>query len=137
MRIENKIFHTHDTIYSAEIYLILAPRKELAGIIKRKWGDETQPDPHHHACSWKVENLYKKRDTVIDYIIWMQQFDWSIQDQTTLIHEIFHTVSKIMNDRGILYDPDNTEPFAYYLDWVMGELWNALKPSHPKMRRKK
>jgi hypothetical protein len=137
MKVCNKIFHIQDNLYGAQIYLILASRENLVGITKKRWGDETPPDPHYCACSWKVETLRKDKNTTIDYIIWMPQFDWSIPDQTTLVHEIFHTASKILTDRGIKHDPNNEEPFACCINWIMSELWNALKPYHPKTRKHK
>jgi hypothetical protein len=91
------------------------------------------PNDNHKAESW---SLHDKETGFITYIIWMQGFDWTIDDQQTLVHEIYHTASRILIDRGVKFEDEKQEAYAYYFDWLFGELWNKLKFLHDKMKRK-
>jgi hypothetical protein len=132
MKIQSKIINTYDKLYHSDIYLFLAPRDAITGIFKRKWDFEYTPKSHHKAESFSIET-----SGWIRYIIWMDGFNWTVDDQRTLVHEIFHTVARVMNDRGVIYSPDNTEPYAYYFDMVFAELWNKLSVLHCKVIRRR
>lgn len=131
MKIENKIINIKDEIYHGNIILILASREEISKVVKSRWIYEYVPELHHDAESFDIQG---KKSGFISYIIWMKSFDWTLDDQSTLVHEIFHTVSRILTDRGVKFDPENTEPFVYYFDWVFGKLWNELKKLYQKKR---
>jgi hypothetical protein len=123
----------HDPIYHAEIFLFLYPRDKITDVVKKRLNCDYSPSLNHKAESLSIEC---KETGWTEYIIWMPKFNWSIDDQQCLAHEIFHTACRVLEDRGIKFDPERHEAHAYYFDWIFGELWNKLKPRHNKFRRK-
>lgn len=50
------------------------------------------------------------------YVIWIKHFDWSIDDQATLIHELIHLVVRIWEANNIQMIPETQEFFAHSVD---------------------
>jgi hypothetical protein len=47
------------------------------------------------------------------YIIWLNRFDWTLDDQESLIHEITHTVVRIWEANNISFCIETQEFFAH------------------------
>ena len=45
----------------------------------------------------------------------------------TVTHECFHFVCNMFNDRGVKFDYDNNEPFAYMMGWAVETCTKTLK----------
>ena len=43
-----------------------------------------------------------------------------------VVHECFHALTRICKDLGIKYDPDNDEPMAYMLTWLVDEVYRTI-----------
>ena len=59
------------------------------------------------------------------YVIWLSEK----KDFYSLLHEVLHTVFKILSDRGIKYDPENHEPYCYYVNFWFKKLWRYANKS--------
>ena len=53
------------------------------------------------------------------YIVWFREAKPSLR---TVCHEAFHLTCQVLNDRLCDYDPDNQEPYAYYIDFLFGAI---------------
>ena len=69
------------------------------------------------------------------HIIWMPEFDWTIKDQATMSHEIFHLVCGCMEDIDIQYSNESEEAFAYYYGYIFAQIWDKLKPKKNKKKK--
>lgn len=47
-------------------------------------------------------------------------------DVGLIAHESLHAVGKVLDERGILYEPYNDEPFCYLLGWVVDKVTEIL-----------
>lgn len=56
------------------------------------------------------------------YLIWLNRFNWTLDDQDTLIHEITHTVVRIWQANNIQFVPETQEFFAH----SVGRLYAAI-----------
>lgn len=50
------------------------------------------------------------------YVIWLKHFDWTIDDQASLIHELIHVVVRIWEANNIKFIPETQEFFAHSVD---------------------
>lgn len=55
---------------------------------------------------------YSSTDAPNIYLIWLNRFDWTIDDQDSLIHEIVHTIVRIWQANNIQFVPETQEFFA-------------------------
>jgi len=67
-----------------------------------------------------------------DWIIYVKNFDWTIENQGTLIHEIVHTIIKIWQSNNIPYNQDTQEFLAHSIANLYEEI--ARKIFYPKKR---
>lgn len=44
-----------------------------------------------------------------------------------LAHEALHAVNLILDNRGVKFDVDNDEPYAYYLSYIVEQFYDFLK----------
>lgn len=65
-------------------------------------------------------------------VIWLGSFDWSIEDQTTLIHELQHFVIKTLRERGIEINEHTEEAYTYYFDYWMGKVYKYFSDLRKK-----
>lgn len=73
------------------------------------------------------------KDNITEYGIQIKEFDWTLDQQGTLIHEIVHTVIKIWSSNNIPYTYDNQEFLAHsvsnlYVD-IAAKIFKLKKPS--------
>lgn len=65
---------------------------------------------------------YKSRGkTFRKYIVWIG----SREDFYCLMHECFHLVKKIFEDRDIPFTAENDEVIAYYYSYLFKKLWRT------------
>lgn len=50
------------------------------------------------------------------YLIWLSHFNWTLDDQSSLIHEIVHTIVRIWEANNIKFIPETQEFFAHSVD---------------------
>ena len=65
---------------------------------------------------------YSCNDAPNVYLIWLNRFDWTLDDQDTLIHEVVHTVTRIWEANNIKFVPETQEFFAH----SVGRLYAAI-----------
>lgn len=57
------------------------------------------------------------------YVVYLQGWDWKIDEQALMVHELFHLAQAVLLDAHV----NDEEATAYYLQYLVGEVWNALK----------
>jgi len=69
------------------------------------------------------------------YLVWVEKFNWSIDCQGVLVHELLHIAFYVIGDRGIKIDSDEDEALAYYFEYLFNSVWNKLKPKKKSKRK--
>lgn len=66
------------------------------------------------------------------YVVWIKHFDWTIDDQATLIHELIHLVVRIWGANNIQMIPETQEFFAHSVDKLYSMIALKLLPKKKK-----
>jgi hypothetical protein len=61
------------------------------------------------------------------YLIWLRSFDWTVEDQGTLNHELDHFIYRTLRDRGIPLSADTEEVYTYYRGFWFRKIYVYLK----------
>lgn len=61
-----------------------------------------------------------------DYLILLKEFDWTLSEQNTLIHEIVHTIIKIWDSNNIPHNTDTQEFFAHSIGNLYEQIGRKL-----------
>ena len=64
------------------------------------------------------------------YYVWLKTFDWKINEQACLMHELSHVVDFVLTNAGIKINKSNTEVRAYYLEYLMKQVYKKLSKLH-------
>ena len=124
--------------------------KKTKGIEYAKYhkGDKDEPGHYHIFCQLYEINYYliigqkEKTQNWFDYVqdscfdsegvvfevngkvhIWLR----SKNELDTFSHELVHAISKTMDLKGITYDTENDEPYAYLMSWLFRSFYFAIK----------
>jgi len=122
-----KFYPIIDKVYRKNFHLIVNedPKKFYEWICK------------HHK---KAKEDSKLKEMILDckgiciwcfnpyFYVFIPKFNWRIEDQACLTHELNHFVDFVFQETGIPTDIDNTEVRAYYFEYIFSECWTALKP---------
>jgi hypothetical protein len=52
----------------------------------------------------------------------------------TVAHESLHIARMILTSRGVLFDPNNDEPYAYLVGWIAGKAYDSIPSKYLKTR---
>lgn len=131
-----KHFYFEDKVLDSGVEIFInCSEEELQNYLRKKLDDKElnikdgdRPD----GLSFTLE-----RDKVLKRIIWVKHFDWSVESQATLAHELIHFTLSVLKDKQIPISIDNTEIIAYYFEYFYNLIWDKLKPKKVYKRRKK
>ena len=62
------------------------------------------------------------------YVIYLQRFNWRIDEQALAVHELFHLCGAVLKDAGVR----DEEAAAYFLQHLVSEAWLALSSLNHK-----
>ena len=57
------------------------------------------------------------------YIVWFKEDKPALR---TVCHETLHLIAQVLDDRLCDFDPQNQEPYAYYMDFMFGSILRVL-----------
>lgn len=87
-------------------------------------------DPNHVAFSTHVTADGEPNI----YIIFLNHFDWTLDDQDSLIHEIVHTVVRIWEANNIKFVPETQEFFAHSVGHIYALIGAKLMAANDKKK---
>lgn len=125
---KNKKFtkYIFDSVYRVGLELIvnMTQKQANAHILKEYSNvDKIEISQNFNACLGKIQ----RKGACIGYFIWINHFDWTIESQGTVAHEIWHLVTWSLMERGIDLDHNSDEAFAYYYGYWFRSIWKELK----------
>lgn len=118
-----------DDIYGVYVNLFCnTTHEKVEQMLKADYHDyvPSEIEKNWAAYAGRVTN---KDEENIGYVMFLRHFDWSIEDQGTLAHEIYHLVCYILMDRGLsmnFTDEDMNEAYAYYIGFWTRKIKKAL-----------
>jgi hypothetical protein len=126
-------FAIEDEIYHKTFHLLVNVKKEKF----KNWLIEV-----HGELSEATKEQFKDSKAMMVweyapyYYLWIEKFDWSIEDQGVLVHELSHFADYVLNNAGISIGIENTEVKSYYLEYLFKKIYNKLKSLHPNKKKK-
>lgn len=107
---KKKYFQIEESIFHRKVHVFLNYSSDDVN----KWcgggKDDSKNDADFGAFSFSLTDA---KTGVTEWGIQVKQFDWTISNQGSLIHEIVHTVIKIWRQNNIPYTYDNQEFLAH------------------------
>ena len=125
-----KFYKITDDIYGKKFLLCICGAGEMRKKIKKDLPlfDKLDEIATHGAQCLTITDP----DSRVWRYIWIEKFNWTVEDQVLLSHEILHYVMQIMREVGIQYywqdENINEEAFTYYFQYILFKVWTALKP---------
>lgn len=106
-------FLVYDPIFKQPIHVFLNCSEEQWGrwIKKLNVVNDTGLDPNFVGFSTHISAEGEPNN----YVIWLNHFDWTLDCQETLIHEIAHTIVRIWETNNIQFVPETQEFYAHSL----------------------
>ena len=103
-----KVKKYHCDLYCANVvFLAGCNHKEASEYVRKRHGSPLDCTRRHSGGVWTIEDKDERL-----YVIWVRDK----KDFSTMVHEVYHLVLNIFEDRGIGIDGDNQEPSAYYVE---------------------
>lgn len=111
MKIKKKLIKIYDPIFNQKIYVLLNHSDiDMKKFYKRI---DCPTDVDGMGLGGYSLELEKKSDGRHEYVIWIRDFNWTLQDQNTLIHEIVHTIFKMWEFNSIPICKETQEFMAH------------------------
>jgi hypothetical protein len=99
----------------------------------------------------EVQNKYKTKFNILSecfgryyyptekspHIIWIRIFDWTIEAQAIMIHELQHFVFKRLNDVGMFLDESSEEAYTYTFQEIFIQVWDKFAEQNPHNKKSK
>jgi len=129
----SKNFHAkwiEDPIYKSHFWFCYGDREDLKNFLLKKKYKKFKVDNIEFLNSSTVDGAYFtiKDD---DYV-WIQDVDLGV-----LVHELSHKHGATLVGRGMNFNDQTREAFAYYLEYCFNACLNFIKDSQKKDRVKK
>lgn len=131
-RIGRMEFSVKDSIFGVNVHVLLnCDEEDLKKWYKKQGVEEYSSqklDPNF--CGFST--FLTCRNAPDKYLIFINNYDWSIDSQETLIHEIIHTIFKIWDKSHSPVCMDTQEFFAT----TVGRMWSSIASEIWKRRKR-
>lgn len=125
-KIGPRTFKLFDPIFKQRIWVLLNADGEYFNefLKKHNASDETSTDKWANFSAFATQ--MDSEDKPSEYIICMREFNWSIFNQGTLIHEIVHIVIRIFAANNIPFNKDTQEFIAQMVGRIYEDVAHKL-----------
>ena len=113
-----KVFHIKDNIYHISYLIYVGSYKEKEAYLYKKY----KAPKEEQKFNGGENELIAWPDGSFVNVIWLPRFDWTIDQQCALSHELIHAIFKTLHRIGIKFDVDNHESFTYYYEYLYGKI---------------
>ncbi len=118
-----KVKRFYEPIFFADVLLVTdCDLDDLNKWLIKKGFPTGQDDKKFSAYSTIFEMGLRGGSVQTIYFVWVSDK----KDFYALLHETNHLTQKIISDRGIPYNPENTEVIAYLQDFWFKKLWRFM-----------
>jgi len=104
------VYRVNDSMFHEDIALVFnCTRNEMEGYIRKRFGLHNQRP--------KKEGEFSKisgSDGSTAYLIFLERFNFLIEEYGLLAHEVMHCVYRILSDLGMYLDDSSVEAYCYY-----------------------
>lgn len=112
-----------DPVYSANVEIILSNPDEFQEYIWHKYQIRVKPVTTADGRTDYVDNI---KSGERHHYIWLRRWDNNTYTYSVIGHEVYHLMCNIFMHRGIMLDTDNSEPGAYYFEYLLMNTLNKI-----------
>ncbi len=124
MELNNQIINV--PIFNCNIHLFTGDKDNIKKALQAEFGEEgtelfneIKTNDSVNGSSIMLSNGYK--------IIWLPKYQNTYSDNSTLVHEIFHTAINIMLSKEIKLNNDTEEVCAYLIEYLYSEILKVIR----------
>jgi len=105
--------------------LVIIGDSDYKDSVLKKQGLEKEPQENYGGETCLIE--YKEANELHCFnYLWLPQFRFTIDEYGALAHEILHCVINVFDKVNISICKSNSEPAAYYLNFLYCEIFSKL-----------
>lgn len=130
-KLKKKFFKVDDPVFDSGVWVFVNyTDKELHVRIKKLLKTDKDIDflKDGKGFSGRHFVLTSDKDGDIQRIIWLREFEWTVEDIAVMAHEIIHLVMRVLEDKLIPINDDNSETVAYLYEYYIKEILRNLTP---------
>lgn len=130
--VPKKYFTVTDAIFGRLIHVFINhTHNEFAEFARKKGATDYKNDDSADKNFAAFSTVMESNKGPDEFVICVKNFDWTIKDQGTLIHEIVHTIIKIWKANNIPYNDSTQEFLAHSIgnlyEDISGKIFNRTK----------
>jgi hypothetical protein len=122
-KLKSYSFSIKDEIFNVSLFIYIGERKETEKLItkKHKIDPPLLLSEEYAGCSMEL----KADDGSHIFLIWVLN-----EDAEFLVHESFHSVCRILENRELKLNTETEELYAYYLGYIIKNIQQHLEKRH-------
>jgi hypothetical protein len=111
-KITKRYFQVYDCIFQQKIHVLMNfTEKDYEKWLNKNKVEDVEIKDFNNFAGW-VSNFETQKGTT-ERILFIPQFEWTIKQQGTLIHEIVHVIIKVWDANNIPFNADTQEFLAH------------------------
>lgn len=128
-KIPKRYIIVYDAIFTRRIHVLLNySQDDYAKWLKKNGTTDSQPV---HEFAGFTANIINDHGPT-EWVIYIRNFQWTLADQNTLIHEIVHTIIQIWQTNNIPFNGDTQE----FLAQSIGNLYEDISAKLMRLTRR-
>jgi len=119
-----KEWHFYDRVYRSWVVVVIGTAEEFIKFMDGttyKYCEDLQPNSSGYCITLNGDNTTNGNYATI---IWLKRKEYAC-----LVHELSHLVMQIFDDKGVPLRNENTEAFAYYIEFWFNTITRAWRSS--------
>lgn len=122
------VHRVEDSIFGRKIELVVSSMQEFNALLKG-YGSKERVGKEWIAgmISYFAPSDANPKVTSERFCIWLSRFEPTPYFISTLVHECYHCMAKVMENLGVLEEEEGAEARAYYLDSLVKQCLTALE----------
>jgi len=109
-------FKVYDPIFKQEIHVFCNNTEANLLSWQRRIGVSDDDNEGLNPNFMAFSTHYSSPGKANVYLIWLNNLNWTLEDQSSLIHEIIHIVVRIWEANNIKFVPETQEFYAHSVD---------------------
>lgn len=130
-KVPSKLLKVYDPIFNQRIAVFVNKSQEEYKKWEKRMNVANPSEVNFNIAAWSTHISADGEPNT--YIIYLPKFQWTLDDQATLIHECIHTVVRIWESNNISFVPETQEFFAHSVD----RLYSTIAAKLLTRRKKK
>ena len=117
IKIKNVTVEIHNEMYLIDVVWIVGAYEYYQKVSRRKYKVKMDSEQKFFGGECLIVTEEDGSDPFV--VIWIPEISFTPNNYDAIVHELSHATFHILNIVGIKIDPENQEPFAYLLGYLV------------------